>query len=386
MSTPGILSGAIQSYAWGSREALPRIMGVAPTGEPQAELWLGAHPRGPAVLRRGGAEEPLHQVIAADPVGELGVHTAEQHGGELPFLLKILAVAQPLSLQAHPDRRQAQAGFAAEQQQGIPVDADHRTFRDRNHKPELICALEPFTALCGFRPPSTAAALLDSLAVPGLAPAVESLRAGRTQQALRWLLRLPRRAGTEMARQAAAACRRPGPHTEERRWAVRIAQQHPGDIGVVIALLLNLVQLEAGQALYLRPGNLHSYLHGAAVEIMANSDNVLRGGLTAKHVNVDALLEAADCGAEEPTVLTPGGPNHTFRPPVLDFCLTRLEVAQPVICGLSGPEIALCASGEVRVAGHEIAGGGAVWLPAGAGDYEVAGTGLVFRARTNQHR
>ncbi|MDE0215038.1 MAG: mannose-6-phosphate isomerase, class I, partial [bacterium] len=248
MSTPGILSGAIQSYAWGSREALPRIMGVAPTGEPQAELWLGAHPRGPAVLRRGGAEEPLHQVIAADPVGELGVHTAEQHGGELPFLLKILAVAQPLSLQAHPDRRQAQAGFDAEQQQGIPVDADHRTFRDRNHKPELICALEPFTALCGFRPPSTAAALLDSLAVPGLAPAVESLRAGRTQQALRWLLRLPRRAGTEMARQAAAACRRPGPHTEERRWAVRIAQQHPGDIGVVIALLLNLVQLEAGQA------------------------------------------------------------------------------------------------------------------------------------------
>ena len=384
-STPGVLAGAVQTYPWGSLDALPRIMGTAPTGEPQAELWLGAHPRGPAVLRRGESHRPLDQVIAADPVGELGADTARRYGGELPFLLKILAVAQPLSLQAHPDRGQAQTGFDAENRQGIPIGAGHRSFSDRNHKPELICALEPFTALCGFRAPSAAAALLDSLAVPELAPVVESLGKGRIEWALRWLLERPRQAAAEIALQSAAACARPGPYHGERQWAARIAQQHPGDIGVVIALMLNQVELQPGQALYLGPGSLHAYLHGVAVEIMSNSDNVLRGGLTAKHVNAPALLAATDCRAAEVSVLAPEGPNHTFPSPVPDFRLTRLEVAGPVLCQPSGPEIALCASGEVRVAGREIVGGGAVWLPAGTGEYEVSGAGLLFRARTGRH-
>ena len=141
-------------------------MGVPPTGEAQAELWLGAHSRAPSVLRRGGIDRPLNEVIADDPGTELGDDTARSFGGELPFLLKILAVDLPLSLQTHPTRQQAQAGFDAEEEQGIPVDADHRSYRDRNHKPELICALEPFTAFCGFRPLSTAASLLESLGSP----------------------------------------------------------------------------------------------------------------------------------------------------------------------------------------------------------------------------
>ena len=378
-----MLRGTVQPYAWGSREALPRIMGVPPTGEPQAELWLGAHPRGPSMLRRGGENHPLHEVIASDPVGELGGDTARSFGGELPFLLKILAVDQPLSLQAHPTRQQAQAGFAAENERGIPVDADHRSYRDRNHKPELVCALEPFTAFCGFRPPNTAADLLESLNVPDLAPAIGFLREAETEQALRWLLERPPSAGAEIAHKVAEACTKPGSFSAERLWGVRIGQQHPGDIGVAIALMLNLVELSPGQALYLGAGNLHIYLQGVAVEIMANSDNVLRGGLTSKHVDVPALLKVVDCRVHEAPVTTPDGPLFTFRPPVPDFCLTRIHVDEEVRCHPIGPEIVLCASGQVSAAGCEITGGGAAWLPAGTGAYAISGTGLVFRARTN---
>ena len=380
-----MLRGTVQPYAWGSREALPRIMGVPPTGEPQAELWLGAHPRGPSILRRGGEDHSLDEVIAADPVGELGTETVRSFGDELPFLLKILAVDQPLSLQAHPTRQQAQAGFDAQDELGIPVDADQRSYRDRNHKPELICALEPFTAFCGFRPPSTAAELLDSLKVSDLAPVIGLLREDRADQALRWLLERPSSAGADIAHRVVESCAQPGPFPAERQWAVRIGQQHPGDIGVATALMLNLVEMSPGQALFLEAGNLHVYLHGVAVEVMANSDNVLRGGLTPKHVDVPALLEVVDCRPYEVPVIIPDSPNFTFRPPVPDFCLTRIEVADSVRCRTTGPEIVLCVSGEVSAAGCEITGGGAVWLPAGTGEYAISGTGLVFCAQTN-HR
>ncbi|WP_420638604.1 mannose-6-phosphate isomerase, class I [Candidatus Poriferisocius sp.] len=380
MSGPGLLHGVVQPYAWGSTEALARIMGVPPSGEPQAELWLGTHPRGPSVLRRHGQDHPLDQVIAADPIGELGPEVVGSFGGELPFLLKILAVAQPLSLQAHPSRRQAQAGFAAENEQGLAADAERRSFRDRNHKPELICALEPFTAFCGFRPPDSAADVLDSLGVPGLAPAVARLRAGDTDGALRWLLERPRATAAEIARRVVASCGSPGPFPEERRWAGRIGEHHPGDIGVVIALLLHLVRLEPGHALFLAPGNLHVYLRGVAVEIMANSDNVLRAGLTRKHVDVPAFLEVVDCRPTEVAVLVPDGPIHPFAPPVPDFRLTRMEVNRRVRCEPNGPEIVLCASGHLTVAGQEVPPGQAAWLPAGTGPYEVAGSGLAFRA------
>ena len=359
-------------------------MGVPPTGEPQAELWMGAHPRAPSVLRRNETDRPLHQVIADDPMGELGADAARAFGGELPFLLKILAVGQPLSLQTHPTRQQAQAGFDAEEELGIPIDAEHRSYRDRNHKPELICALEPFTAFCGFQMPGRSAALLGSLEVSRLAPAIGFLEADQADQALRWLLKLPSEAGAEIANRVVEACAQPGPFPDERQWGVRIGEQHPGDIGVAIALMLNLVRLDPGQGLFLGAGNLHVYLHGVAVEIMANSDNVLRGGLTVKHVDQSALLEVVDCRPAEVLLQTPDGPCFDYQTPVPDFRLTRIELAGAVPCSPTGPEIVLCAAGEANAAGRSVTAGGAVWVPAGSGDYEVSGNGLVFRARTNQ--
>lgn len=357
-------------------------MGVPASGEPQAELWLGAHPRAPSVLERDGVERPLDLVIADDPAGELGPESARMYGNELPFLLKILAVAQPLSLQAHPSRQQARAGFDAEDEQGIPIGADHRSYRDRNHKPELICALEPFTAFCGFRPPRVAAALLESLEVSDLAPATSLLRSGDTGRALRWLLEQSPDSGAVVAHQVTEACGQPGSFADERQWGERIGQQHPGDIGVAIALMLNLVHLDPGQALFLGAGNLHVYLHGVAVEIMANSDNVLRGGLTAKHVDIPALLEVVDCRSRDVEVQSPDGPQFAFHTGVSDFCLTRIEVGEAALFRPTGPEILLCASGRVSAAGHEIGGGAAVWIPAGTGEYGVDGSGLVFRATT----
>jgi len=380
MGTPGVLVGAVQPYAWGSREALARIMGAAPTGEPQAELWLGAHPRAPSVLRRNGIDRPLNQVIADDPIGELGAAAAAGFGGELPFLLKVLAVDQPLSLQAHPTRSQAREGFDAEDKRGVPVDADHRSYRDRNHKPELICALQPFTALCGFRPPGAAASLFDSMGIADLSPAIGLLERGRAALALRWLLERPPDVAAAIAERVAAACSAPGPFPEERRWGARIGERHPGDIGVAVAMLLNLVRLQPGQALFLPAGILHVYLHGVAVEIMANSDNVLRGGLTGKHVDVAALLDVVDCRPGDVLVESATGPCFTFRTAVPDFSLTRVELAGPQRFAARGPQIVLCVSGRVRVAGCEIAGGQAVWVPAGEGELDMTGTGLVFRA------
>ena len=359
-------------------------MGVPSTGEPQAELWLGAHPRGSSVLRRHGIDRPLQQVIADDPIGELGGNAVRAFGEELPFLLKILAIDQPLSLQAHPTRQQARAGFEAEEELGIPIDADQRSYRDRNHKPELICALEPFTAFCGFRTPNTAAALLGSLEVAELGPAIGFLEASEVDHALEWLLELSRESGAEIATQVVEACTRPGPFPDERQWAVQLGEQHPGDIGVAIALLLNLVRLEPGQALYLGAGVLHVYLHGAAVEIMANSDNVLRGGLTIKHVDRSALLEVVDCRPTDVLPQTSDGLCFDYLSPVPDFRLTRIELARAVRCSPTGPEIVLCVTGEANAAGESITCGEAVWVPAGSGDYEISGTGLVFRARTNQ--
>lgn len=336
------------------------------------------------MLRRRGTDRLLRQVIADDPIGELGADVVRAFGAELPYLLKILAVGQPLSLQTHPTRQQAQAGFDTEEEQGIPVDAEHRSYRDRNHKPELICALEPFTAFCGFRTPGTAAAVLSSLDVSELGPVVGFLDADRIDLALRWLLDLPLESGAEIANQVVAACAQPGPFPDERQWGIRIGEQHPGDIGVAIALMLNLVRLDPGQALYLGAGNLHVYLRGVAVEIMANSDNVLRGGLTVKHVDRSALLEVVDCRPTDVQMQTPDGPCFDYQIPVPDFSLTRIDLAGAVPCSPTGPEIVLCAAGEANAAGRSITAGGAVWVPAGSGDYEVSGTGLVFRARTNQ--
>jgi mannose-6-phosphate isomerase len=376
------LDNTVRPYAWGSPTAIPALLGTEPTGEPQAEMWMGAHPGAPSRTDRG----TLVEVIEADPERELGQKAVARFGPRLPFLLKILAAGAPLSLQVHPNLAQAKEGYEDEERRGIPVGAGHRNYKDANHKPELICALTEFDGLCGFRVPAQAADLLDALGVDSLKPYVDLLHAQPEEAALREVLTAILTADREeMARtvtEAATACARLGgdhaPYAD-------IAHHYPGDPGVIAAMLLNHVRLQPGEALFLGAGIPHAYLSGLGVEIMANSDNVLRCGLTPKHVDVPELLRIVRFEAGDPGVLRPeASPDgeEVYETPTDEFRLSRYvlpEGTAPHHLTRATPQILLCTAGTVRAGEHELTPGQSVFVPAGE-ETQVSGTGTLFRA------
>ncbi|MFI7012028.1 mannose-6-phosphate isomerase, class I [Streptomyces sp. NPDC050145] len=376
------LTNPVRPYAWGSATAIPHLLGVEPTGEPQAEMWMGAHPGAPSGTDRG----PLNQVIDAAPERELGPETVAKFGPHLPFLLKLLAAGAPLSLQVHPDLRQAQQGYEAEERAGIPVTAPHRNYKDANHKPELVCALTEFDGLCGFRDPEEAARLLEGLGVGSLKPYADVLRAHPEEAALREVLTAILSADrTEMAHTVteatAAAQHLGGPYAPY----ADIAHHYPGDPGVIAAMLLNHVRLQPGEALFLGAGVPHAYLDGLGVEIMANSDNVLRCGLTPKHVDVPELLRIVRFEAADPNILRPeASPDgeEVYDTPIDEFRLSRHVL--PASSGRHDltaptPQILLCTAGTVRAGELDLGPGQSVFVPAGE-KAEVSGTGTIFRA------
>lgn len=390
------LVNTVRPYAWGSLTAIPELLGARPTGEPQAEMWMGAHPGAPSRLDRGEGSVALSDVIAADPERELGAEAVRAFGPRLPFLLKVLAAASPLSLQVHPDLAQAKEGFADEEARGVPVDAPHRNYKDANHKPELICALTPFDGLCGFRDPDEAAALLAALDVDSLKPYVDILHAHPESHALREVLTAvltaDREAISETVHQAAAAAERlgalDGPYAPAYAAYATIARHYPGDPGVIAAMLLNFVTLQPGEALYLGAGVPHAYLDGLGVEIMANSDNVLRCGLTPKHVDVPELLRIVRFESDAPAVLRPEADpsgEELYATPIDEFRLSRYVLAEgaaPCLLPSSGPQILLCVAGEVSLRGDDelrLARGESAFVRAGE-DVTVTGDGTVFRA------
>ncbi|MDI3390216.1 mannose-6-phosphate isomerase, class I [Streptomyces sp. B-S-A8] len=376
------LANTIRPYAWGSTTAIPELLGVEPTGEPQAEMWMGAHPGAPSRLARG----PLNEVIAADPEAELGPETVAKFGPRLPFLLKLLAAGAPLSLQVHPDLAQAKEGYEDEERRGVPVDAPHRNYKDASHKPELICALTPFDGLCGFRDPDDAARLLEGLDVNSLKPYVDLLHAHPEEAALREVLTAVLGADRdEMAAtvtEAAAAAEHIGGHYEPY---ARIAHDYPGDPGVIAAMLLNHVRLQPGEALFLGAGVPHAYLDGLGVEIMANSDNVLRCGLTPKHVDVPELLRIVRFQATDPGVLRPEADpdgEEVYETPIDEFRLSRFVLpagSTPRDLTARTPQILLCTAGNVHTGELELAPGESVFVPAGE-KTEISGNGTLFRA------
>ncbi|MFJ6486793.1 MULTISPECIES: mannose-6-phosphate isomerase, class I [unclassified Streptomyces] len=378
------LTNTIRPYAWGSTTALPALLGVEPTGEPQAEMWMGAHPGAPSHIDRGAGERALSDVIAADPEGELGAATVAKFGPRLPFLFKILAAGAPLSLQVHPDLLQARAGFEDEERRGVPIDADHRNYKDPNHKPEMICALTAFDGLCGFRPPSEAADLLEGLEVDSLKPYVDLLRAHPEEAALREMLTAVLTADrAEMAHTvhevAAAVTRLGGRYTPY----ATLVHHFPGDPGVIAAMLLNHVRLQPGEAMFLGAGVPHAYIDGLGVELLANSDNVLRAGLTPKHVDVPELLKIAKFEPGDPNLLRPEGDDEeVYETPIDEFRLSRFLLAPG---GASRalphdtPQILLCTAGSPRAGELALTPGESVFVPAGE-KVELSGSGTIFRA------
>ncbi|KUJ66676.1 mannose-6-phosphate isomerase [Streptomyces albus subsp. albus] len=393
------LVNTVRPYAWGSTTAIPELLGVRPTGEPQAELWMGAHPGAPSHLDRGAGPVALSEVIAADPEGELGPEAVRAFGPRLPFLFKVLAAGSPLSLQVHPDRAQAEAGFADEEARGVPLDAPHRNYKDANHKPELICALTPFEGMCGFRDPVETAELLDVLGVDSLKPYVDLAHAHPESDALRELLTAVLTADPEamaetveqIGHAAERVAAQPGPWADACAAYASLARHFPGDPGVIAAMLLNHVRLQPGEALYLGAGVPHAYLGGLGVEIMANSDNVLRCGLTPKHVDVPELLRVVRFEGGAPNVLRPEADpdgEELYATPIDEFRISRHVLvadttARPLPAGT--PQILLCTAGTVRLRAVDgsdeltLAPGESVFAPAGE-RVEAAGDGTLFRA------
>ena len=394
-----LLDDPIQAYAWGAVDGFSSLLGSEPSGGPEAEVWVGTHPAAPSVL----ADDPdrtLAAVIASDPATLLGADVVAAFGPDLPFLLKVLCIGAPLSLQAHPSPAQAARGFAREEAAGIPRDAAHRTYRDPSAKPELLVALVDTWALGGFRAPVEAAALVAGLDAPGLGPLAAALAqpdAVATRAAMAWLLGLagPARHAVAEAVGAAVGPRPPGDDddlADPRTWVRRLAAEHPGDPACVAPLLLNLIHLAPGEAVHLPAGNLHAYLRGAGVELMAASDNVLRGGLTVKHVDVAELLDVLDFAPARPPAVRPqpSGPGVlTYDAGEPSFRLTALRPAEaggPIGVPATGPRLLLATGGTatVRGAGAELSlgGGRAVFVGADEGPVEVAGPSTVWCATT----
>lgn len=355
-----------RDYAWGSRTAIAELLGTAASGGPEAELWLGAHPGSPA--RVVGDDRTLLDVV----------------DGRLPFLLKVLAAAGPLSLQAHPTPEQAAAGFERENEAGVPLDAPDRNYKDAFHKPELIYALsDPFRALSGFRP---VAETREALAAVGgderISPLLERLSDDDSlRDVFAWLI-----GGGDDVDDLVAAVVEASATADGDSWqTVRtLANTYPGDPGIVISLLLHTVELHPGEVLYLPAGNIHAYLEGLGIELMAASDNVLRGGLTPKHVDVPELLSVLDFRPLPAPYLAPEQPEsgiRVFRPDVDDFVLTVVDdAALGVEVRLDGPAIALCTDGEFEVeGGPSLERGRALYID-GEQWLGLRGSGTVFVA------
>ena len=364
------LNGVIRNYPWGSRTMLAELRGAeSPTDRPEAEMWFGAHPAAPATIDG----RPLDELIAADPEAALGPRVRARFGDRLPFLVKLLAAGEPLSLQAHPSIEQAREGFARENALGIDLSASERNYRDDNHKPEVIVALTEFSALSGFRPVDQTRELFAVLDCPALDHYGSILGSefggegenGNLRALFTTWITIPaitREALIEAIIDSAVH------HVDRGDWisatlrvVIELNERYPGDVGVLGALLLNHVILAPGESMYTPAGQLHAYVHGLGVEIMANSDNVLRGGLTSKYVDVPELVrvlrftETADPRVGQDSDGTVLDPAEEFQ-----VRTHRLAAGEQLRIDEDGPAIVLCTSGAVS----EVSAGGSLWIPA----------------------
>jgi mannose-6-phosphate isomerase len=418
-----LLRPVTQPYAWGSRRAIAGLQGrPAPTEQPEAELWMGAHPSAPSGVRRPAGATTLDAVISADPAAELGPADAARFGGRLPFLLKVLAADKALSIQVHPSREQAEAGYRAETERGLAPGDKSRNYVDDWPKPELLCALTPFEVLAGLRTPADAAALLRTLDVAELAPLAAELAAtadpAALTRALAAILTWPDGQRAALLSAVLSACQRVAARGEsapgesapgesapgesapgesapgESEYsaacaaAVRLDAEHPGDLGIVASLLLRHAVLPPGAAVFMPAGGLHAYLHGTGVELLGNSDNVVRAGLTGKHIDVAELLKLTDPAAAVPVIEPwPAGDGiSVYVSPAPEFRLYRAELAagQATLPGSGGARIVLCTAGTavLRAASGTLAlpRGESCFLPASDGAVSAAGPASLFIA------
>jgi mannose-6-phosphate isomerase len=399
------LKNPVKHYDWGSPDWIPQLLGLPNEGgDPWAELWMGVHPEGPSELvlpETPVSDVPrlLPELIGQDPVRYLGEAAAREYGG-LPFLFKLLAAARPLSIQAHPNPDQAKKGW----------ERGDRNYKDPNHKPEIICALTPFTAMAGFREPREIRKRLEAFGFAPLSPLLSALETRTGENALKGFLAAlfslspeTRQGLSEYARSRALQGSG-GEYAEEWKYAAYFAELYPGDPAIIAPLYLNLITLKPGEAMNIPAGILHAYVYGFGVELMANSDNVLRGGLTPKHIDVEELTAILRFSPFKPEILRPSGGGNfpglfRYPSPFREFSLTGITGRGGDTPGAAaafpgnGPAIVLVTGGELCIStGDEtliLKRGESAFIAAGepsvfSGDYTlyVAGTGLD-RSRLN---
>ena len=370
------LTGATKDYAWAHPDAINTLIG-APASPAIAEVWLGAHPGGPATV----GDRSLLDAIDADPEAMLGAAVVDRFG-RLPYLPKLLAAGSPLSIQTHPDLETARQGFALEEAEGVPRDAPNRNYRDDNHKPELICAVTEFDALCGFRSLAACRSLFDDLGTDALAPVRDRLAADGSEaevlaETLTLILSLDHEVAATMLDAAVAEIGRARPGSMEAEWLPKIADAYPGDPGGLVALLLNPVRLAPGQAIFLGAGNLHAYLHGLGVEVMANSDNVIRGGLTPKHIDIPELTRVVDATPLAVDDAVQEGVDGRYSIPVPEFSLRRVELDDSSVPVGPGPVVVIVTEGDVGIGDERFGGGESAFVPA-TDTVAAEGTGIIF--------
>ena len=392
-----LLKNTIQEYAWGSYTAIPELLGNdSPASTPQAELWMGAHPKAPSKVKCNGEWQSLLELIDKNSHDILGEKVARKFEHRLPYLFKVLAAAKPISIQAHPSIGQAREGFERENRLKIPLDAPDRNYKDNNHKPECICALTPFWALNGFRKISDIIFLLDKICPPGLKKDFDLFRqqpnSRRLKNFFKTMMVKDRTTQKQIVNDAVKHANQLKDKNIAYQWVVDLNEEYPSDIGVLSPIMLNLICLEPGQAMFLPSGTLHAYLDGVGIELMANSDNVLRGGLTPKYVDVKELLNVLNFEERDINILSMERINpceQRYESPAQEFALSIITVKTDM--NYYNPdkkcvEIMLCTDGDAVVvdsAGNnriEIKKGVSILIPAVVKKYSIKGDAVLYKA------
>ncbi|MCF6334823.1 MAG: mannose-6-phosphate isomerase, class I [Spirochaetales bacterium] len=381
----------VQKYSWGSVDFIPDLLGVEQNGENWAELWMGDHLRAPSLVNIKSRNIPLRQLFEEFPEEMLGSNY-RQFNGKLPFLFKVLSSESPLSLQAHPDKKTAENGFLEENRKGIPLDAFNRNYKDNNHKPEIICALTPFTAMCGFLSPRKIESNFNKLESSAFSRSLESsFKQTNTVQIESFFRSLMVLEKDKLKELIASALKWANiSNSIESELVLKFAGLYDTDPGILAPLFLNIYNLKPGEALYQGPGELHAYVEGSGIELMSNSDNVLRGGLTPKYIDTDELLKVLNLKTADRKVLLPreSSPGiFEYTTPSEEFCLKLIKngISTPVrIDNRSSLEILICTAGEVNIIADSdtihIVKGESVLIPASVSSYFLEGSCELYSA------
>jgi mannose-6-phosphate isomerase len=392
-----ILKNPVQKYEWGSRTEIQTLLGrPVPGTKPMAELWMGAHPKAPSQVSLDGKWKSLIEVIRTDPVSILGKNVAQAFSNNLPFLFKIVAVDRPLSLQVHPDQRQAKEGFKRENDLGVPMEAQNRNYKDENHKPELVYALTPFQCLKGFRKADEVLKLMEKVLAQDLFSELRILRqepnSKGVERFFNALLNMETMRQKDITARAKRIAEGLDSYDPAFQWVARLHREYNSDIGVLSPLFLNLVDLDPGEAIYTAAGELHTYLIGSGIELMANSDNVIRGGLTSKHKDIPELLRIVNYESGSIHKIRPelrGKCGKVYPTPVKEFLLSVISVnkkASYVSPKGRSAEIMICLNGKAEIRDDQTGDsvslnkGRSVLVPAAVDQYSIRGNAEIYKA------